>query len=187
MKITLKYNDLIIEVFDDPVASESLSAYDNIYQTSKDKPYSPSSQHAILVYKGNVIISSAILFGTAGATTVTSDSFFIDLDNLIIRCSNNLFSLALPDLSLNWITEVDWVTCFSIQKYVDTFISHGEVSISRIDRNGNVLWCYGGADIFVCLYEGDPFVMHKSYIALTDFNGGKYSISYNGETLSYEP
>ncbi len=45
---------------------------------------------------------------------------------------------------------------------------------------------YGGADIFVCLHEGTPFKMHEDYIALTDFNGSKYKIDYNGNSISYE-
>jgi hypothetical protein len=83
------------------------------------------------------------------------------------------------------MTEADWATCFSVHKYQDTFITHGETSIARIDRNGNKLWCYGGADIFVRLEEGNPFKLHENYIELMDFNGSAYKIDYNGKTINY--
>jgi hypothetical protein len=188
MTITLQYKEYRIEMFDDPSfdqTSNNQASYDKVYQPVKEKGYKPVSQHAIIVYHDNIKIESAILLAVAGATSVTSDSVFIDGDYLVTRCCNTVFSLTLPDLTLNWMTEADWATCFSIHKYQDSYITHGETSIARIDRNGNILWSYGGADIFVCLKEGNPFEMHNNYIELTDFNGSKYKIGYNGETISY--
>ncbi|THU38309.1 hypothetical protein FAM09_16670 [Niastella caeni] len=184
MKITLQHKDLTIDFFDDPLfsnSSENSALYHKIYQPGKE--YIPTSQHAVIIYKSYVTISSAILLVAAGATSVTPDSILIDEDNLILRCSNTVFSLTLPDLNLNWMTEADWATCFSIHKYQDSYITHGETSIARIDKKGNILWSYSGADIFVCLEEGNPFEMHDNYIELTDFNGGKYKIDYNGKKL----
>jgi hypothetical protein len=186
MKITLQHKDFTIDVFDDPSftqTSDSPTSYDKIYQPDKDQDYRPVSQHAIIVYQGNVKIASTILLAVAGATSVTPDSVIIDNDRLITRCCNTVFCLTLPDLTLNWMIEADWATCFSIHTYQDSYITHGETSIARIDRMGNLLWSYSGADIFVCLEEGNPFEMHDNYIELTDFNGGKYQIDYNGEIL----
>lgn len=187
MKITLQHEDFTIEAFDDSscIASDSPASYDKIYRPDKD--YEPVSQHAILVYHDGVKTASAILLAVAGATSVTSDSLLIDGDNLIARCCNTVFCLTLPELNLNWMTEADWATCFSIHKYQDSYITHGETSVARIDRKGNVLWSYGGADIFVCLEEGISFEMYDNHIKLTDFNGSKYEIDYNGETISYKP
>lgn len=184
MIVILQYKDFTIEMFDDPSFNQtcdSPTSYDKIYQPGKDKAYNPVSQHAIIVYRDDVKMASAILLAVAGATGVTTDSVLIDGDNLIARCCNTVFSLTLPGLDLNWITEADWATCFSIHRYRDSYITHGEMFISRIDRNGNVLWSFGGADIFVCLERGNPFEMHDDYIELTDFNGKRYKIDYNGE------
>jgi hypothetical protein len=186
MAVFLHYKDVTVEVFDDPSftrSAERPTSYDKIIQMEKDKQYSPGSQHAIKVIHDDEIMKTAIILASSGGTGVHKDTALIDEGNLIIRCSNHLFSLTLPDLDINWVTEPDWATCFSVHKYQDTYITHGETSIARIDRTGKILWSYDGADIFVCLYEGNPFEMHDDFIALTDFNGGKYRIDYNGQTI----
>jgi len=189
MTVILRHNDLKIELFDDSAfnqTADSPTSYSKVIQADKDKQYSPTSQHAIKIYRDNCLISSAIILATGWGTGVYSDTALIDDDNLIIRCCNKLFSLTLPNLVIDWVTEPDWVTCFSIHKYQDTYISHGETSIARIDKAGKTLWSYGGADIFVCLEEGEPFKMHDKYIALTDFNGRTYKIDYDGNSINYK-
>ena len=189
MAVTLQHNDWTIELFDDSSfvinSRDSPTKYDVIYNGENYADHDFPTRHAIKVFKSGQIIRSAILLGAGGATGVTSDTALIDNNHLIIRCSNQVFSLTLPDLIKNWQVNPDWATCFSIYKYQDTFIVHGETSISRIDRNGNILWSFGGTDIFVCLYEGNPFEMHDNSISLTDFNGSKYKIDYDGNCISY--
>lgn len=188
MPITLQYKDLTIELSDDSAfnqTSDSSAKYNKVVQVDKDKEYSPSSQHAIKVFRDNNLINSGIILASGGGTGVGSDTGLIDDDNLIIRCCNKVFSLALPELNINWVIEVDWATCFSIHQYQDTFISHGELSIARFDKTGKILWSYGGADIFVCHKEGNAFEMFDTYIALTDFNGSKYKIDYDGKTIDH--
>jgi len=189
MTVTLQYNDLTIELFDDSSyvidSIDSPTQYDVIYNGDNYAEHDFPTRHAIKVFKSGQLIRSAILLGAGGATGITSDAAFVDNNNLIIRCSNQVFSLALPELNKNWQVKPDWATCFSIHKYQDTYIVHGETSISRIDRMGNILWSYGGADIFVCLYEGTPFEMHNDFIFMTDFNGSKYKIDYDGNSISH--
>ncbi len=142
MKITLQHKDLTIELFDDPLINQSSNhspLYDRTYQADNVKDYGPVSQHAIIIYRGNTKIISANLLAAAGATSITSDSVLIDGDNLITRCCNTVFCLTLPGLDLNWMVEANWATCFSIHQYHDSYITHGEMSVSRIDRNGNLL------------------------------------------------
>lgn len=190
MAVLLQHKELTVEVFDDTAftsTADSPTFYDKIIQVEKDEPYSPNSQHAIKVHKNDCLVNTAIILASGGGTGVHEDTALIDQGNLIIRCCNKLFSLSLPDLNTNWVVEPDWATCFSVHKYQDTYITHGETSIARVDRTGKVLWSYSGADILVCLYEGNPFEMHEDFIELTDFNGSKYRIDYNGETINYEP
>jgi hypothetical protein len=189
MTVNLQHNDLTIELFDDsPYVINSIDSpthYDMIYNGDNYVDHDFPTRHGIKVFKGGQLYKSAILLGAGGATGISSDAALIDNENLIIRCSNQLFSLTLPELTKNWQIKPDWATCFSIYKYQDTYISHGEATISRIDKTGKILWSFSGADIFVCLYEGNPFEMHDTYIALTDFNGSKYKIDYDGNSLDY--
>ena len=187
MMVNLKHNDLTIEFFDDSSyvvnTIDSPTQYDVIYNTDNFADHDFPTKHAIKVFKGGQLIKSAILLGAGGATSINSEAALVDSENLVIRCSNQVFSLTLPELNLNWQINPDWATCFSIHKYQDTYIVHGEMSISRIDRTGKVLWNYSGADIFVCLYEGTPFEMHEDFISMTDFNGTKYRINYEGKSI----
>ena len=187
MKITFQYDNYTIEVFDDFSFSQnpdSGTQYEKIYEPEIDKEFKPSSQHAIVVYNGEKQVSSAILLASAGATSVTHDSALIDNRSLIVRCCNVIFCLTIPQLNLNWLTEADPITCFSIHEYKGTYISHGEISICRIDRQGSILWQYGGKDIFLKLEEDDCFVMNENSITLKDFSGAVYEIDYDGNTLS---
>lgn len=186
MSTILQHKDLTIQLFNDSAFTQSADSptlYDKVIQVEKDKAYSPNSQHSIKVYKDNNLITSAIILASGGGTGVHTDSALIDNNSLIIRCCNKLFSLTLPNLETNWVTEVDWATCFAIHKYQDSYISHGETSIARVDRNGNILWSFSGADIFVRLEEGNPFEMHDDYLELMDFNGSTYRIDYNGNSI----
>ena len=188
MAVFLHYSELTIEVFDDTTSTHSANSstlYDKVIQVEKDRQYSPNSQHAIKVRNGERVIKTGIILASGGGTGVDEESALIDQGNLIIRCCNKLFSLSLPELDINWVIEPDQATCFSVHQYKDTYITHGELSVARVDRSGKELWRYGGADIFVCLDEGNPFEMRESHIALTDFNGSKYRIDYDGNSLDY--
>jgi hypothetical protein len=190
MTITLQHKEYTIELSEEDAfvqSAESPMCYNKVIQADCDQQYLPTSQHGIKIYQDNYLLNSAIIQATGGGTGIQSGSALIDDNNLVIRCCNKLFSLTIPDLSINWTTEVDWATCFSIHQYRDTYISHGETSIARIDKSGRIRWSYSGADIFVCLNEGSPFEMFDTYIALTDFNGSTYKIDYDGKTIAYMP
>jgi hypothetical protein len=188
MSVTLQHKEWLIEVFDDSSFTESPDSptrYDKVYQHENHKEYSPISQHAIVVYHDNKKIASAILLASAGGTVVSEDAMLIEGDDLIARCCNMVFSLTIPQLDLNWMLQADSATVFSIHRYQDSFITHGEMGIARIDWNGKECWRYGGSDIFVCIEKGNPFQMHENHIELMDFNGSKYKIDYDGNTIEY--
>jgi hypothetical protein len=188
MRICLKHDSFDIEIFDDSAFNpnpDSPTSYDRIYWQEKDKLYSPSSKHAVEVYQDTERIASAILLGTAGGTGVSEDSFIVDSNDLIVRCSDMLYSLSLPILDLTWMTQADQATCFSIHRYKDSFITHGELSICRFDFNGNKLWSFGGHDIFVSLEGPAAFTMCNDFIELTDFNGSRYKIDYDGNEIEH--
>lgn len=185
MPIVIHDNNVSIEIFDDDSFDPSVegSVYDRIIQAEKDKPFTPNAQHALKVYQDGSLMTSAIILASGGATGIGKDAALIDQGNLVVRCCNKLFSLSLPHLEINWMAEPDIATCFSVHLYKDSYITHGELTVSRIDRQGKVLWSFGGADIFVCLYEGNPFEMFDEYIDLTDFNGTRYRIDYEGNLM----
>jgi hypothetical protein len=188
MRICLKHNNFDIEIFDGSAFNpnrDSSTSYNKIYWQEEDQLYSPSSKHAVEVYKEGQKIESAILLGIHGTTSVTNDCYVLSDDSLTIRCSHKIYSFSIPSLQLHWMTQADWATCFSIHRYKDSFITHGELSICRFDFNGNKLWSFGGRDIFISLYGPSAFTMCDDFIELTDFNGSRYKIDYDGNEIEH--
>jgi hypothetical protein len=189
--ITLQYNNYTIELFDDHAyvedSADTPTDYDLVYKSEESAEYYCSSGHGIIIYANGLVYKSAILLEARGATGLYADAALIDDDCLIIRCSNKLYSLTLPNLEINWVVNPDWATCFSVHKFKDSYIIHGELSISRVSRHGEILWSYSGADIFVTIYNDGPvFKMNDHDIELMDFNGSTYRIDYDGNTISYQ-
>lgn len=189
MPLKIEYKELVItlaDIQDLPDPEKGPSGFDQALIHEKDQPYTPVSQIAITVYKNNQKISSVLLSAAGGATRVSTDSVLIDENQLITRCCNKMFCLQLPDLQLKWITESDGATCFSIRQYKDSYISHGEMSIARISRAGEILWSFGGRDIFVSLDGYSCFEMQEDQINLRDYNGNYYTINYNGNSIDFK-
>jgi hypothetical protein len=162
--------------------------YDFVYHDKESLEYK-SCNHGIKILKDDQIIKSAIVCASAGATDIHENSAIIDQDNLLICCADKIFSLRLPDLTLNWITHADLATCFGIYKTDIGYFVHGETQVTRIDKLGNIVWQTGLRDIILNIDNDIPcFVLQDNFIELQDFNSNKYTIDFNGkfidETLS---
>lgn len=186
MKVSRKYKNYFVEIFDDSSFSQktdSPTQYSKVYELEDDKDFESSAQHAIEIYDGDKQIANAIILASNGATSVTEDAILIHDDNLIVRCSNAIVSLTLPKLHLNWMTIADPMTCFCIYQYQDSYITHGELSICRIDKFGKIMWEFGGADIFLKLDGENCCKLADHSITIKDFGGTVYEIDYNGKLL----
>jgi hypothetical protein len=115
MTVTLQYNDLTIELFNDSSyvigSIDSPTQYDVIYNGDNYAEHDFPTRHAIKFSK-RAAYKKCNFIRSGGATGITSDAAFVDNNNLIIRCSNQVFSLALPELNKNWQVKPDWATCF---------------------------------------------------------------------------
>lgn len=115
---------------------------------------------------------------------ITADLVLIDEDKLLVGCSNILYCFHLPSLDLLWKTQTDEVVNFKIYKINGGYLTHGELNITKISPNGEKLWEFSGADIWVSVDEGEEVVIfEKDYILLRDFTGDKYKIDYNGNPI----
>lgn len=186
---THSYQNLVIEVFDDPTyqsaSTDNKSNYSKHY-SSVDEDYQPISKHGIKIYQEGKERNSCVILGAGGATGIYNNSSVVAADQLLICCADNIFCLSLPDLNLEWNIQADPATCFQIYNLHEDYIVHGELTISRIDKNGNIKWQYGGSDIFVTLDNEDAFALNSDHIALTDFNKAKYKVDFNGQTIAYQ-
>jgi len=137
----------------------------------------------IRIYENEEPIGKVLL--VADTYNVLSEKgILLDNDRLLIACGNEVFCILLPTLELLWHTQVDMATCFQIVAYQDDYITHGEVEISRLNKQGEILWQFSGKDIFVSPTERTPaFKITPQGIDLVDFNYEEYHINYEGKLI----
>ena len=162
----------------------TLWLYKDSYQIEiKEKELYPP-QVTIYLYKAEEEIKSVVLTGGGSVSSLWEKSALLDGDKLLVACGNEIHCLLLPSLTLLWHTQVDMATCFEITPYQEDYITHGEVEISRLNRQGEILWQFSGKDIFVSPIERTPsFTLTPEGIELVDFNYESYFIDYDGKLL----
>lgn len=181
-----QYKDLTIEVLDEP--TYKFGSADNNFNYSKQyfgdgATEYPTSKHGIKIYQNDQSIDSCIIIGSGGATGIHENSSVLDKDQLLICCCDTVFCLTLPDLELKWKTQADQATCFQIFRQQEDYIIHGELQVTKLDKDGNKKWEFGGADIFVSIDNEEEFKIENDGILLTDFAKTKYKIDFDGKLL----
>lgn len=179
------YRNLIVEILDEP--NYTFGSVDNNFKYSKHHfgegghEY-PTSKHGIKIFNEDQLINDCIIIGSGGATSINPYSSIINNDELIICCCDTVYCLSIADLKLKWQKRADQVTCFGVYKLQNDYIIHGEIEISRLDKEGSIIWQFGGSDIFVSL-DDESFSLNFDHIALTDFCKTKYKIDFDGKIL----
>ena len=161
---------------------DSAIQYDLVYFDKSE--YQSPSVYVIKIFQDGALLQSAVIGSIGGGTVIRSSSTIIEDDRLLVCCSDTIYCLSIPDLTLLWRTQADQATCFEIYKYQDSYIIHGEFEISRLDKNGNILWQQSGADIFTTLEGIDNFSITEKYILATDWENRKYKFDFNGQSIS---
>jgi hypothetical protein len=181
-----QYQNLTIEVRDEPTyklgSADNNFIYSKHYLGDGGQDY-PTSKHGIKIFQDDQILESCIVIGSGGATGIHKNSTIIDNDNLLVCCCDTVFCLTLPNLDLKWKTRADQATCFQIFKQQDEYIIHGELQVTKLDKDGNKKWEFGGADIFVSIDNEEEFKLESDGILLTDFAKTKYKIDFDGKLL----
>jgi len=165
-------------------SADNLRLYKRVYVDDSWDRYSNVSNVAILVKHGQDEVASAILCDIGIFTGLSESSFIIEENVLYICLGNKLYYLNLPDLTLKWKGQVDYVTNFSVQKLEDDLLVHGELEIIRITKLGEIKWRFGGNDIWVN-NDGFPVItILYDRIELVDYQSNGYSIGLDGNTIS---
>jgi hypothetical protein len=162
---------------------DNLSGYNALYLN--DDGYKPNSMQAIELHSDEVLLKSILLGATGGGTGVYDNTALIDNDRVVTCCTDTVFCLSVTGLDLLWSTKADIATCFAVYRYQQDYIVHGELEISRLDREGNIIWQVGGADAFVTLEGNSDIVLYEDRIIAMDFEYSKYVFDYDGHTISY--
>ncbi len=182
--IQKQFNDYIVNIID----ARSLFDINDIHKYSMIytdmSVYQYSSVVLIEIYDNHNLINNSIITANLGSTTVHSTSVIIENDRILLCCSDYVFCLEIPSLTLLWKVKADDITCFQIYKHEDVYIVHGEMLISCINNYGNILWQQNGADIFVTIDGNNhDFYLTEHYIVATDWDNKIYKIDYSGNIL----
>jgi hypothetical protein len=187
--MTIKHLNYTIEINNEPDytfnSADNIIHYDIEYadkEISADEVY-PTSKHGIRISKNGEELKSAIVCEVGGSTTIHDKSFIIEDDYILLCCCNKVYSLKLPDLTIHWKKELDWATCFAIYPFMNDFVVHGELEITRVDKNGNVKWIFGARDIFVTPDEKESIEFTADNIKLRDWQGYEYLLNENGQEI----
>lgn len=165
-------------------SADNLRRYNRVYVDDSRDRYSNVSNVAILVKHGQDEVASAILCDTGIFTGLSESSFIIEERVLYICVGNKLYYLNIPDLTLKWTGQVDYVTNFSVQKLEDDLLVHGELEITRITKLGEIKWQFGGQDIWVNTNGFPVITLLYDRIKLVDFQSNFYAIGFDGNTIS---
>jgi hypothetical protein len=185
----IQYKDYTIEIINDTCytlnSTDNTRHYDKEYfkgKMNEDRFY-PTSKHGIRISQNGKEISSAIICEVGGATGIHDKSFAFTDDSILVCCCDKIYCLQLPRLSLNWRKRFDAATCFGIYDFDGDFLIHGELSVTRIDKDGNEKWNFIGRDILVTNDNTSAFEIYGDKIKLKDWEGYKYMLDKNGLVL----
>lgn len=137
----------------------------------------------IKVIEDEIELNNAIIGSEGCGSSIHKTSQIIESDRILICCSNTIFCLDLPTLNLKWKTKVDEITAFEIFKINNGYIIHGELVVSRINRNGNILWQNGGAEIFVTPQGKNDFEIVDNFVIVKDWDNKTYKWDLNGNQI----
>jgi len=160
-------------------SSDNINPYQLVYLEDSDYR---QEQIAIRVNDNNVIINTAII--SAGLGGIWPNVAIAEKDRIVFCCGKNITCLSIPELKLLWQTKSNDSVCFCIYPYQNSYIIHGEMNISRIDENGNLIWQQSGGDIFVNLQTGNNFLLTEDCIFAIDFNNNHYKFAYDGKIIN---
>lgn len=176
-----------IELIDE--SNYKVNSTDNLFQYQQhyvnENKYTPTTQIGVKLYEGENIISNALIRSTGGASGIHQTSQILTNDRITICCSESVFHLSIPTLSLEWITKADDSTCFQIFMYKEDFIIHGELNITRLSSSGEIVWQNSGADIFTTEKGEDNFELKNEIIQVRDWNNQLYKFDLEGKHLKY--
>ncbi|MFZ6862517.1 hypothetical protein ACO0K7_07770 [Undibacterium sp. Ji67W] len=132
----------------------------------------PTSMHGVWLNGAPIAV-----FGAAGGcSTIHQHSAVLLDDNLYLAVGDSIVCFNLGGRELVWALPVDSATCFGIHYDArrDALISHGELEIARVSKDGKIVWTSSGADIF-----SEGLTLQPDFIQAIDFNRKVYRFDFS--------
>lgn len=151
------------------------------YEYCRSDRYQHVSAHGLNVSKNEESLSSAVVLGVGGATSVNENSLAFDGNSLYVAAGDAIYSLSLPSLKLNWYEKVDFATCFGVFWLQDrcSLLTWGELEIGCYSSTGEKLWGSTGQDIFT-----ESMEIHGDIAKVKDFNGKVHQVNLKNGVIS---
>ncbi|CAM3963546.1 Glutamine cyclotransferase [Flavobacterium branchiophilum] len=160
---------------------DNIKTYDKTF-ISGDKS-ALISQIGIEIFEDDDLKSSCIIGSEGGGTGITGNTTLISYGGLLVCCSNTVFKLTIPHLDLEWKTISDSATCFGIHYLEKDYVVHGELEITRLDKDGKIVWQKGGRDIWTTAEGIDDLAVYDDYILATDWEYNRYKFDFDGKLI----
>lgn len=182
--ITLTLNEYKIQMIsnEDSYPDKSF-VYDYIYKDYNLSTIYTNKSISIYLFKNGIQIKSTLLVGAGGTGIFSKNSALIKKSKLFICLTNNIFCISSLDLSLIWVTNIEWSNCFQIFALDEGLIIHGEQTITKINECGCILWQFRGDDIFVNSNVEFTFQIGGGKIKTSDYKGNYYELDFAGNLL----
>jgi hypothetical protein len=131
----------------------------------------PSSRHGVICREGTHVKGTAVLLAGGGCTGVHDSSLLALDEHVYVAVGDQVACLEFPQLLLAWNVEGDEATVFGIHATPqrDGLIVHGELLVSRMTLDGEIVWSAGGADIFT-----GKLVVADNHVRVSDFQEHEY-------------
>jgi hypothetical protein len=130
-----------------------------------------SSRHGIVCRSMERVLGSAIVIAGGGCSGVHPRSMIARRRRCYIAVGDHVLCLKIPDFELIWKTKADPATVFGLYSLPneDGLVVHGELEVSRLTMNGDLVWSKSGADIF-----SGAFTLTETHAEVEDFGNRRY-------------
>lgn len=182
----IEQNIYLIELTEESISNASSLKKRYLKQYINSTEFKPSTIIGLEIYQDHRLLNSTCIGAEGGATGISPSMYVLEEKQFVLCCGNSIFCLSIPEFQLLWKTQADMATCFQIFKYKNQYIVHGELEISKLDIDGEILWQFSGEDIFVNLDNENEIEMTETHIRITDFSNTVFTIDYNGEIIKKE-
>jgi hypothetical protein len=114
------------------------------------------------------------------------DNFILEDGGLVILLNASVVRVNVFTMQIERHSRLPDFTYFSLHKFEDGYLVHGELDIVRLAKDFAVLWSFSGADIFVAQDGSSSFEIEGANIFLRDWNGKQYKLNKDGTVVSDE-
>ncbi len=172
--LEIPYKSSRIRILDEPTytleSADNARKYEYESRLGSGK-YRPTSAHGVAAIANDEVIASHLFVAPGGASGVHDKSAVVVEDRCILAVGPYLVAIRLPSLEIAWSTQVDPATAFGVYLSADgsCLFSHGELTISRLNFDGQIEWQEGGADIF-----SEGFAVEDKCVRAVDFDNREY-------------